>query len=129
MLSILFYFWTIFYRISRSAQVIGQLTLDSVMEFLESSMAQQRSLFQHMIDVFANTVLNTTNEQIRVLDENMKLNSEILTGNRQVLSEQLGLTNVYLEQIAKAFTTGTFLKGITRIPSKMSKKIFQKIIS
>ena len=97
-----------FYRISRSAQVIGQLTLDSVMEFLESSMAQQRSLFQHMIDVFANTVLNTTNEQIRVLDENMKQNSEILTGNRQILSEQLGLTNVYLEQIARAFIRHVF---------------------
>lgn len=92
------------YRISRSAQVIGQLQLDSVMEFLESSMAQQRSLFQHMIDVFANSVLNTTNEQIRILDENMKQNSEILVGNRLVLNEQLGLTNVYLEMIAKAIT-------------------------
>ena len=61
-----------------------------------------------MIDVFANTVLNTTNEQIRVLDENMKRNSEILTGNRQILSEQLGLTNVYLEQIARAFTRHVF---------------------
>ena len=61
-----------------------------------------------MIDVFANTVLNITNEQIRVLDENMKQNSEILTGNRQTLSEQLGLTNVYLEQIAKAFIRHVF---------------------
>ena len=75
------------------------------MEFLESSMAQQRSLFQHMIDVFANTVLNSTNQQIRVLDQNMKHHSEILAGNRQVLSEQLGLTNVYLEIIARAAVT------------------------
>ena len=57
-----------------------------------------------MIDVFASTLLNATNEQIRVLDKNMQESTRAITGNGVILRDQLAHTNDYLELIAAALT-------------------------